>query len=219
MLQWPGKTYLKNQLEGCKFSIISNDCFGAEMYRWIDKPYNTPFIGLMVMAPCYIELIKNFEHNILQPLSFTKSTRYPEMEDFRHRRNNYPIGLINEAEIHFLHYHSEMEAYDKWNRRRDKIDFNNLRFKFCLDKDFATLAHLQTFDELRFPFKLCLGEQPISGFQSFAHIPGLPFDGAAAFRHSLQYVNIAGWLKNGNFRFENKREEMMGQFLYRSLKR
>jgi uncharacterized protein (DUF1919 family) len=219
LLQWPGKTYLKNQLESCKFSIISNDCFGAEMYRWIDRPYNTPFVGLMVMAPCYISLVQDFEQKIYQPLRFVKYTKYPGMEHFWLQRNQYPIGLIDDVEIHFLHYQTENEAYDKWNRRRDKLDLDNLRFKFCTGKDYASPELVKLFDALKQPFKLCLGEESISGYHSFAYIPGLPYDGAAAFRHSLQYINLINWLQNGDWRFENEGQKIIGRLLKESLRR
>jgi uncharacterized protein (DUF1919 family) len=219
LLQWPAKTYLKQQLINCNFSIISNDCYGAEIYRWIDRPYNTPFVGLMVMAPCYISFLQNFEHNIYQELKFEKGTKYPSLENFWFQRSKYPIGLINGTEIHFLHYHSEKDAYEKWNRRKDRIDFNNLRFKFCLGKDFATIEHLRAFDLLSYPFKICFGEDRLNDFHSYASIPALPIDGAASFRHSLQYIDIIKWLNKGSFKFENIKEELFGKFLSMSLKK
>ena len=51
----------------------------------------------------------------------------------------YPIGKLgNDVEIHFLHYKSETEAQEKWNRRLKRMNFNNILFKFS-DNDMSNL--------------------------------------------------------------------------------
>lgn len=40
------------------------------------------------------------------------------------------IGKLDDIEVVFLHYKSEEEAYQKWNRRKKRINYNNLIFKF-----------------------------------------------------------------------------------------
>ena len=54
------------------FTIISNDCWGAEVYIDTNTQYLTPFVGLMLMAPCYIKLLQNLEIIKSKQLTFTK---------------------------------------------------------------------------------------------------------------------------------------------------
>src|ERR1700733_1243073 len=100
-------------------SIISNDCFGGEVYRSLDIPYNTPFIGLMLMAPCYITLLMNLEYYLDQDLSFIQVSKYELVNIMLKEKGYFPIATIGkEIEIQFLHYESEMEARQKWEKRK-----------------------------------------------------------------------------------------------------
>ena len=42
------------------FTIISNNCFAGFVYQKFDIQYNTPFVGLFILGPDYIYLLKNF---------------------------------------------------------------------------------------------------------------------------------------------------------------
>ena len=42
------------------FTIISNNCFAGFVYQKFDIQYNTPFIGLFILGPDYIYLLKSF---------------------------------------------------------------------------------------------------------------------------------------------------------------
>src|SRR5580658_2143796 len=97
------------------FSIISINCWGGEIYRDLDIPYQTPFINLYLELPCFVGFLENFDTAIRAPLEFVEESRY-------HGKLAFPIGLImGTYEIHFMHYRSQEEAREKWNRRRDRI--------------------------------------------------------------------------------------------------
>ncbi|MDE7384851.1 MAG: DUF1919 domain-containing protein, partial [Anaeroplasmataceae bacterium] len=46
----------------------------------------------------------------------------------------YPIGLLKDIKIHFLHYNSFDEARKKWNERKKRIDWDNI-FIIRSDRD------------------------------------------------------------------------------------
>src|SRR6185436_15299213 len=69
--------------------------------------------------------------------------------------NNYPIALLGEIEIHFLHYKDANEASEKWKRRVKRINYNNLIIKFS-DRDGCTEEMIQEFDRMNFKNKVCL---------------------------------------------------------------
>lgn len=50
---------LSSRIEDRNFTIISNNCWGGELYKELNLAYNTPFIGLFIYAPCYIKMLKN----------------------------------------------------------------------------------------------------------------------------------------------------------------
>jgi uncharacterized protein HI_1244 len=68
----------------------------------------------------------------------------------------------------FLHYKSEQEAYEKWNRRKARINWDNLIVKFC-DQDRATEEHIKAFDKLPYRNKLCFVAHKVEGTKYTIH--------------------------------------------------
>ena len=71
-----------------------------------------------------------------QSLRFVRESKYIKEFD-----NSYPLALLDDIEIHFLHYQSESEAREKWQRRLARIHWDNLYFKFN-DNDQCSYGHL-----------------------------------------------------------------------------
>ena len=69
--------------------------------------------------------------------------------------------MLSDLEVHFMHYHSEQEAKEKWEARSLRLDFDNL-FIMMTDKDGGKGAKYedpQAFDNLPYRTKWSL---PIS---------------------------------------------------------
>ena len=144
-------------LKGNSFTIVSNNCFAGFVYQKFGIKYNTPFIGLFILPPDYIELLKNFNELIKKKLIFINAdkSKYKDYLIKNNRYNKYPIGRLGESvEIHFLHYKSEIEAEEKLNRRLKRMNFNNILFKFS-DNDLSNEELIQEFDELPYKNKIC----------------------------------------------------------------
>ena len=95
--------------------IITNNCYGLKYYSLRKIEYNTCFIGLFIFAPCYIKLLENFNNIMNLPLTKCVKSKYIN-------NPSYPVGMLdNDIEIHFMHYSSFKEAYDKWNRRKQRM--------------------------------------------------------------------------------------------------
>lgn len=142
-----------NILKNKNISIISNNCWGGYMCQYSGIQYNSPFVGLFFYAGDYIKLLQNISV-IYKPFSFI------EREDSKYatilEKKDYPIGYWPEEdiEIHFLHYKSRQECVEKWNRRLQRLNMNNLIVKFC-DRDLCTEEMIKTFDTLPFKIKVC----------------------------------------------------------------
>ena len=106
-----------------------------------------PLLDCFFFTPCYIKFISNLQANLAYELKFIDHSKYNKANQLR-LENKYPIGLINnEIEIHFLHYKTQSEAFDKWTRRKERVNFKNLFFSFT-DNESYTIEELKTFDEL-----------------------------------------------------------------------
>lgn len=134
---------LKKHVKNKNFTIISNNCWGGGIYQDLNLPYLTPTVGLFFYAPDYLKFVKNIKYYVDQPLAFISTSKYKAQTN----EINYPIGILDDIEIHFQHYHSNEEAELKWNKRKLRINYNNLFLKFC-DRDLSTEALMKEFNAI-----------------------------------------------------------------------
>lgn len=180
------------------FVVVSNNCWGAEIYRYLGKEYNTPFVGLFIFGPDYLKLVSNFDAYMERKLTFTQHSRWVQGPF------SYPLGLLGDVEIHFLHYHSSEEALDKWDRRTKRMyDTQNPSryfFKIC-DRDLADKETISGFHQLalinKVSFAIFNTENP--GHLKIIENDGgkcVP-DGVSLFWISFRYFDLFDWISSG----------------------
>jgi uncharacterized protein (DUF1919 family) len=186
----------RRTLKNKDFTLFANDCWGGELYKYFDLEYNTPFIGLYVMAPCYLKFLKNPDYYLNLELSFTKESKYDEVELTRSNHPiKFPVGILGDIEIQFMHYKTEEEAALKWNRRKMRINRDNLFVKFDGSKDAATDSLIKDFDNLPYR-KICIVNKSFPKIPSALKIPNWESDGAKMFLKTMKVFNIKNWLNN-----------------------
>ncbi len=166
------KKLSKKSFEGLtntSFSIFASNCAAGFIYQDAGLPYTTPTIGLFFHSPCFIELLENFSW-VNDSLKFVHKSKYESTNIARQKSNNYyPIAIIgNDIEIHFLHYTSEAEAKEKWQRRLAKLNYDNLLILFSV-REKANESLVQRFDQLPFKNKLCLSALKYENIKSLIH--------------------------------------------------
>lgn len=128
------------------FTIISNNCWAGHVYRYYNVPYKTPTIGLFFFADDYVKFCKNLKYYINLELRFLPIEESKHYDFIREKGLGIiPIGILDDVEIVFLHYKSEEEAYKKWERRKSRICWDNLFFKFS-EQNQCTYKELEQFD-------------------------------------------------------------------------
>lgn len=136
-------------------SIICNNCLGGRISQDLGYSYNSPTVGLYFFYPDYIRFLTNLFQYLQSPLHFRSESKYPQgRENMRKASHSYPIGYLEyngeEVEIEFLHYHSESEAREKWERRVRRINKDKLII-LGSDNDCCTKDDIQNF--LQLPYK------------------------------------------------------------------
>ncbi len=167
----------RQRLNRCDFSIISNNCWAGSVYRYFGLPYQSPTEGLYFFASDYVRFSANLRHYLVAPLEFIdvhESLHYDVLES--RGETGKPIALIDDVEIVFLHYPTVKEASEKWYRRVERVNWDNLFIKFsqmnnCTDED------LRKFDEIDFPNKLCFTSRPHPDLHCAAFHPASVYDG------------------------------------------
>lgn len=161
------KPYLKyiSNIMSDNTCLISSNCFAGRIMQDLGMQYNTPTLGLYFMYPDYIEFLSELEFYLKKAkIKFVEHSKYKIGDERReHWRHWYPIGLLGgKVEIHFLHYHTEKEAADKWYRRAGRVDMDNV-FIIGMDQNLCTENDIMAFDKLPFKRKIFFSSRDIKG--------------------------------------------------------
>jgi uncharacterized protein (DUF1919 family) len=194
---------LRKRLRNADFTIISNNCWGGSVMEDLGLQYNSPTIGFYFFAPCYISFLRNIKSNLELPLTFLKESKYPFANEQRELKW-YPICQIGESELHFVHDQTEQEAYDKWDRRRVRVNFDNLFVAFS-DRDQCTNELIKEFDNMPFKNKVFFSSKIIKGINSLVWLKeyqnedyiGDLYNNRWSYR---KYFDLADWLNYGRIK-------------------
>ena len=195
------KWRMRKALQAENVSIISNDCWGSQAYKYVGLPYPTPFVGLFMMASCYVSLLSDLENQLaISSFEFIEESKYDSSNKWRKaNKKGYPIRPLNGLfEVHFLHYKTTEEAEETWNRRRLRINFSNLAIKFDGSKDEASKDSINSVEKFPFSKKLILDNSAnFKGTNQEVLCSNWIMDGAKMFRISHQEFDFIDWVNSG----------------------
>jgi uncharacterized protein (DUF1919 family) len=164
----------RKQLKFTDFTIISNNCWGGLVYQYFGLPYATPTIGLFMMDDDYIKFLENLDYYLSQSLVFIPHSESKYQERLNREttaKDSYPIALLDDVEVHFLHYKSSEEAELKWEYRKSRINKSHLLVKMS-QRSSNDETILERFEKLPFENKICFTES-VRMAKDFIHIPEL----------------------------------------------
>ncbi len=150
----------RQELHNHNMSVIASNCNGAFILHDLGERFNSPFVNLYLSPRDFIKYLQQIDYYQHHPLRFADSNASP-----------YPIGYLDDLEIHFMHYHSAQEAEAKWQERSRRIDPTNL-FIMMTDRDGCTYQDLLDFDRLPFTHKIVFTRKPYPDIQSAFYITG-----------------------------------------------
>ena len=152
------KLYIKNtykmrkkKLKNREFTIISNNCWGGFVYQSYGLEYSSPTVGLFFEANDYIKFVKNLKKYISMDLKFINPK---ETKLYGIKNINYPVGRLGDIDIYFMHYKTEKDAKEKWERRCKRINWNKILYKFS-NQNLCTIENIKEFMNLNLKNKIC----------------------------------------------------------------
>jgi len=153
------------RLKNKNFSLIASNCNGAFICHDLKLRFNSPTVNLFIYPDDFLKYVKNLAHYCKCNLTFIKE-----------KDISYPVGLLGDIKIYFMHYKNEQEAAFKWAERAKRIDFNNI-FIMMTDRDGCTLEHMKEFDELPYKYKVIFTHKQYVQIKSAFYIPGFENEG------------------------------------------
>lgn len=125
-------------------TIFSNNCWGTFSLNSLGLKFNTPTINCFMSDDDYLKFLKNPKHYVEAELVFDK---------FLKMRSGipYPALRCDDITIHFNHAKTFEEAKLEWDKRKIRINWNNIFVEmFTNDKNTA-----QEFIKLPYEKKIC----------------------------------------------------------------
>ena len=176
-------------------SIVSINCNGGTISHDLGLRFNSQFVNLWLYPKDFIKYCSNFDYYNEQPLSFIKEEGI-----------DYPIGLVDDIRIYFMHYLSERHAREKWEQRKQRIDKNNLFFMMT-DQENCTIEDMRNFDNLPFKNKVIFTHLPMNNIKSSFYINGFEnqssvgklngWAGKCSIKKYYDQFDYVSWLNNG----------------------
>lgn len=130
--------YLKKKRRRLKHlnpTIISNNCVGGVISHDLGQRFCSPTVNLFFKASDFVKFVSRLPHYLLCEVKEVKCDL------------QYPIGIIDDITVHFLHYNSFDEAKEKWDDRKKRVDYNNL-YVMMTEREECNEDVLRLFDSL-----------------------------------------------------------------------
>lgn len=156
----PRQYRLRRNLKNRNFTVISNNCWAAmAIYQQLGIRYNTPTVGLFFSDEDYLKFLENLDYYLNQPLVFVnpcESKLYGACSVVGDSKINFPIARLDDVELLCVHYKSEQEVLEKWERRKARINFSNLIVKASI-RDLTTDCddYIRRLGQLPYRNKIC----------------------------------------------------------------
>ena len=139
----------RRRLKNDNFSILCSNCIGGTIYHRLGKEFLTPTINLWLTQGDFIKFAVDVKHYVSLPLEFIKK------EDI-----NYPVAKLDDITIHFNHAKTEEEAAENWNRRKERINYDNL-YLILYYRDNYTIEDIRRIEQANCRGKVVLTNKKI----------------------------------------------------------
>lgn len=185
---------MREKLLNNNFTIISCNCIGGIIYNDLNEKFLSPTINLFFSAEDFIKFCENIESYL----------RYELKDGGVSNSGGYPIGVLNDIMINFVHYNSFNEAKEKWNERKVRLNYDNL-YIIATDRDGCTDEIIKRFSKLKYK-KVLFSSKYYSNYDFVKFIPefqGKEYVGELTrycdfkgFRYYEKYFDVVEWLNN-----------------------
>ena len=146
-------------------------------------PFNTPTVNLWINCDDFLTYMENIQELLLADII--------EIPD---GSSSCPVGILGgRVTIHFTHYSNFIEARDTWNRRRCRVDTNNL-FVVMSDNSNISDESIERFKRLPFT-KIMLVNSP----RKAALLGDCGFNVTGDFSNGFNITDFSGLIGKRNF--------------------
>ena len=108
------------ELKRSNVSIVANLCWGGLVSNVLGLPALSPFRNLWIGEEDYMKLLGDLKRYCTEvELKFSRMARDAP-------KKIYPVMRLDDVELHFNHVKFPWQAKREWNKRKDRINWDNL---------------------------------------------------------------------------------------------
>lgn len=185
---------MQKKLLNKDFSLLCNNCTGAFVLHDLGVRFNSPCVNLFMYEPDYLKFITNLKHYQGCKLNFLKTVY------------KYPVAILDDITIYFMHYENENDAREKWEKRFLRVNYKNIFF-ILHQREKCTYSILQQFDKLPYKNKVAFTCEPYPEIKSAFCIKNHKIDGYLdhIYKYKSKFIgkkyydefNFVEWFNNG----------------------
>lgn len=155
------------------------------MYEWYGLKKKSPTVGCFMFADDYIKFISNLKYYLSLEIEMHISKESKHFDKLvEYNSTEAPIGFLDDIEVIMLHYKDPQIAKEKWERRKKRINWDNLIIKFSYMNE-CTQQMLKEFDNMELDIlnikKIMFIKNPDNTLKCGVYFPG--------FEDSRQIIN------------------------------
>lgn len=188
------RRYRHRRLLRRDFTVISDDCWGGQLYSAFGLKCHSPFIGMGMLAKEYIDFLNHFhDAGALDILGV--STRADQV---------YHLIQTRHALLHGMHYDSAEDFRRTYERRCKTILWDRVFIKIDFGKKNYRAEDIERWNALKFPNSVALYPD-LPRFRALnihngVALPDWELDGVKQFYSSCRRFDIFTWLNHGTIR-------------------
>ena len=117
LVRWALKQINKALLHNDNFTILCNSCIGGVIYNKLGARFCSPTINMGMSDKSFLKFIQNLDYYMsCQLIVFDNDTD----------EKTYYSAKLGDLDLIFGHYSSKLEIEEKWEKRKKRINRDNL---------------------------------------------------------------------------------------------
>lgn len=124
-------------------TIFVNNCWGGFTYHKLGLEFLSPLINMAIPDEDYIKFLENPRQYIDSELYYTGN-----MDD---ENISFPTAKCEDVDLYLIHYETFEEAKTIWNKRKNRINWENMMVVFSTEN----LDLAKRFLDLKYEHKIC----------------------------------------------------------------
>jgi uncharacterized protein (DUF1919 family) len=151
---------MRNQLTNKDFTLISSNCISGILSHDLGLEFRSPTVNLFFTADDFVKFCLHLDEYLKEELI---------SDDEMSKEKGYPVSRLWDIHLYGVHYHSHHELMNAWNRRKERINHNNL-FICMTDRNDCTNETVAQFAKVPYP-KVLFSHKPYSEYPFVVYVP------------------------------------------------